>query len=141
MWKPRARIQATHPHAHCPGPVSLGFIMGVGRGKSLHTQARDNCASDVWPLVSFKKESSTGLGASGARASTARIMHGWISAAAHCRSLGALAATIQKATWELSATPHSHPPFFLLPSTPSIPLSHLSIPQKLQGRACKRGSM
>lgn len=122
VWKPRTRIQATHPHAHYPSPVSLGSMMGVGRGKSLHTQARDNCANDVWPLVSFKKESSTGLGASGSRASTARIAHGWISGAAHCRSLGALAATIQKATWELSATPHSPLPFFLLPSASPFPI-------------------
>lgn len=110
----------------------------MGWGRSLRTQARENCASDVQALVSFMKEAPAGIGASGATGSMARLAHVPVSTAADRPSSLAAGAWVH---W-LPPTRKPRQSSHLLPTLHPhlLPLPHLRAPQQLQDRACKSGS-
>lgn len=134
------KTKGKNPSSHRPPcPLSLlsqlGIHSGGGGGRSLHTQARENCASDVRPLVSFNKESPAGIVPQGHRTHGApddvRVSAAAADPPSSLVAGAALAATHQESTWELLPTPHS--------LSSLLPLFHPRAPLQLQGRACKRG--
>lgn len=133
------------PQAHCPCWASLGSAMGVGVGRPLHSQTRENCANDVQPLVSFKKEAPAGIGASRAIGSTARLVHVRLCTAADlqcisCRAWVHWQPPARNPRGSSGPLPTPHPPSFPFPSTSPPPPSPSKGSSEAAGQGIKRDS-